>query len=101
MKWHYSDVCIKTKRPISMAFSCVSVITIGLTDSCCYGHIWRTCVAVVTFDGTLLSPQQNTLNTLEYQVYINNWRWVIIVFKPAYTFFFLYMYHLKEKEKEK
>ena len=55
---------------------------------------------MVTFDGTLLSPQQNTLNTLEYQVYINNWHWVIIVLKPAYTFF-LYKYHLKAKEKEK
>ena len=44
-------------------------------------------VAVVIFDGTLLSPQQNTFNALEYQVYINNWLWVIIVFKPAYTIF--------------
>ena len=55
---------------------------------------------MVTFDGTLLSPQQNTLNTLEYQVYINNRHWVIIAFKPGYPFF-LYKYHLKDKEKEK
>ena len=88
MKWHSSDVCIKTK-----AFNYY-----GIFLCVCHNKlVWRTVaamvtydgrVAMVTFDGTLLSPQQNTLNTLGYQVYINTWRWVIIVFKPAYTLFY-------------